>query len=269
MKQKEGEGSEKRRDFEWQMALMGTSRSSASPPDKGFRSPAATGKAGQSSRNSQVDGPWSPLMLRPELFEPDFDDSDTGSSSSNHRRMRDQDRKSFKASRNDIVWQLALVSTVLKPSDGYMKEREQRFIELNPRYKPEQFDCLICFETIAGADGSRMMNCEHSFCRDCMTGHVRSQLEENLYPIICPVCFPDPERTTRGCMWSGYHVADTSTDILLVQVVDDFVLEELDLTQKEADKFQDLQLATVIVKIDCPGYDAFRNQPVQSSQTHC
>ncbi|TEB36714.1 hypothetical protein FA13DRAFT_1080210 [Coprinellus micaceus] len=79
-----------------------------------------------------------------------------------------------------------------------------------------------------------MMNCEHSFCRDCMTGHVRSQLEENLYPIICPVCFPDPERTTRG-------------------FVDDFVLEELDLTQKEADKFQDLQLATVIVKIDCPG----------------
>ncbi|KAJ3505309.1 hypothetical protein NMY22_g17630 [Coprinellus aureogranulatus] len=115
-----------------------------------------------------------------------------------------------------------------------MKDKEKRFIQLNPRYRPEKFDCLICFETIAGEDGSRMMNCEHSFCRDCMAGHVRSQLEESVYPIICPVCFPDPERTARG-------------------FVDSFVLEELDLTEKEMAKFEDLQLAAVIVKIDCPG----------------
>jgi hypothetical protein len=35
--------------------------------------------------------------------------------------------------------------------------------------------------------------------------------------------------------------------------VDEVVLEELDLTQKQVDKYGELQMAAVIVKIDCPG----------------
>ena len=54
-----------------------------------------------------------------------------------------------------------------------------------------------------------------------------------------------------------YRQTGVAWNVLIAQVVDDFVVEELDLTQKEIDKFQDLQLATVIVKIDCPGYNSF------------
>ena len=35
--------------------------------------------------------------------------------------------------------------------------------------------------------------------------------------------------------------------------VDDFIVDELDLTAKEVDKYNDLQMAAVVVKIDCPG----------------
>ncbi|KAJ2934035.1 hypothetical protein H1R20_g3074, partial [Candolleomyces eurysporus] len=203
-------------------------------------------RARKPSRNAD---PWSPLLLRPELvskastltLRSEGTSRGEGSSpklltpTSQQSPSPEPPRKSYRDSRNEFAWQLALVSKVIKPSDEYLKQQEQKFIELNPRYKPEKFECLICFETVQGVDGSRCMNCEHSFCRDCLTGHVRSQLEENVYPILCPVCFADPDRTLAR----GY--------------VDDFIVEELDLTEKEVDKYNDLQMAAVVVKIDCPG----------------
>lgn len=176
-------------------------------------------KVGESSNRSSKTprgDTWSPLSLRPELAtkasilslrseggsqgEGERSSSKLSPRTSQQSLTNRPPRKSYADSRNEFAWQLALVSKVIKPSDEYLKQQEQKFIEHNPRYKPEKFECLICFETVQGVDGSRCMNCEHSFCRDCLTGHVRSQLQENVYPVLCPVCFADPDRTsTRGC----------------------------------------------------------------------
>ncbi|KAF5336159.1 hypothetical protein D9611_006354 [Ephemerocybe angulata] len=205
-------------------------------------------RAGCSRRTPRNAGPWSPMMLRPELqvtdTSPSFSDisfaqqenSSSGSVKPKPKpRSKKEQGQSYNASRAEMAWQLALVSKVLTPSADYLKEREAVFIQSNPRYKPEKFECLICFETVQGVDGSRLMNCEHSFCQDCMTGHVLSQIQQQIYPILCPVCFADPDRAqTRG-------------------FVDDVVLHGLNLSSKDLEKFEDLQMAAIIVKIDCPG----------------
>lgn len=168
--------------------------------------------------------PWSPLFLRPELLKADTtmskmlqyhgqiltasptDGEGSFPSIATKSPIRAKLDKKLRSrlTEDDVAWQLALVSQVLGPSEDYLREKEEKFIKLNPRYKPEKFDCLICFETINGVDGSRLMNCEHSFCQECMVGHVLSQLQDNVYPILCPVCFADPDRAgTPGCEWSS------------------------------------------------------------------
>jgi hypothetical protein len=35
---------------------------------------------------------------------------------------------------------------------------------------------------------ARPDSCGHSFCRECLRGHVTSRLDEHRFPILCPTC---------------------------------------------------------------------------------
>jgi hypothetical protein len=50
------------------------------------------------------------------------------------------------------------------------------------------FICGICLEEIPDDFIVRPDPCGHTFCRECLRGHVTVSLEEHRFPIPCPTC---------------------------------------------------------------------------------
>lgn len=87
-----------------------------------------------------------------------------------------------KASDIDYVLQLQLN---FQEEDARLRED---LLHLQTFESQEQFDCIICMETIPIDDVARVDACRHKFCRECMRNYVSSKLEDRKYPIMCPVC---------------------------------------------------------------------------------
>jgi hypothetical protein len=55
------------------------------------------------------------------------------------------------------------------------------------------FECSICMDKMPADSFARIDTCGHTFCRECLRGHVTARLEEHRFPILCPTC-----TTNRG-----------------------------------------------------------------------
>ena len=51
----------------------------------------------------------------------------------------------------------------------------------------ETFNCIICLETLE-VDHIARFACRHPFCRSCIREHIKSELSNHHYPIVCPSC---------------------------------------------------------------------------------
>jgi RING finger family protein len=50
------------------------------------------------------------------------------------------------------------------------------------------FVCGICLEEMPDDSIARPDPCQHTFCRECLRGHVAARLNEHRFPILCPSC---------------------------------------------------------------------------------
>jgi len=50
------------------------------------------------------------------------------------------------------------------------------------------FECGICMEEMPDDSIARPDPCGHTFCRECLRGHVTARLDEHRFPILCPTC---------------------------------------------------------------------------------
>ena len=50
------------------------------------------------------------------------------------------------------------------------------------------FECGICLEEMPEDSIARPDPCGHTFCRECLRGHVTARLNEHRFPILCPTC---------------------------------------------------------------------------------
>ncbi len=50
------------------------------------------------------------------------------------------------------------------------------------------FVCGICLEEMPYDSIARPDPCGHTFCRECLCGHITSRLNEHRFPILCPTC---------------------------------------------------------------------------------
>jgi len=50
------------------------------------------------------------------------------------------------------------------------------------------FKCDICMEEIPEDSIASPDSCGHTFCRECLRGHVAARLDEHRFPILCPTC---------------------------------------------------------------------------------
>ncbi|KAJ7618172.1 hypothetical protein DFH06DRAFT_1012240 [Mycena polygramma] len=105
-----------------------------------------------------------------------------------------------------------------------------------------QFECAVCLETHSEQDAARVEPCQHAFCRDCMTGHVRARIGERQYPIRCP-----------NCVAGGTGSAAV--------VIDERVLNTLGLSRAERQTFDEMSIAQFADRIECPG--CHRRGPVE------
>lgn len=157
-------------------------------------------------------------------------------------------------SRDEYSWKLALASKSLDPlprrpieAPADERARPTTLVEvahvldpppsaskITPVSTPvDTFICEVCFENFTVSQVARMPDCEHSFCRDCLRSYVKAKLVEGRYPIPCPVCSADKTRTEPG-------------------TVNQSLMEELGLSQREFDKLQELQLSAHSVQLECP-----------------
>jgi hypothetical protein len=53
------------------------------------------------------------------------------------------------------------------------------------------FECGICLEEMPDDSIARPDPCGHTFCRECLRGHVSARLNEHRFPVLCPSCTAD------------------------------------------------------------------------------
>ncbi|KDQ06304.1 hypothetical protein BOTBODRAFT_121686 [Botryobasidium botryosum FD-172 SS1] len=95
------------------------------------------------------------------------------------------------------------------------------------------FYCKICLDRHPAGSGTLVPSCNHRFCGSCLKNYVVSQLEENRYPAVCPVCSVDMSEKRPG------------------RITDDIV-DRIGLSAKEHEAWAELALAQVSTEISCP-----------------
>jgi Ring finger domain len=65
--------------------------------------------------------------------------------------------------------------------------------ELVGSSQPE-FTCDICMEEMPVDSIACPDPCGHTFCRECLRGHVTARLDEHRFPILCPTCTADKDK---------------------------------------------------------------------------
>jgi len=81
----------------------------------------------------------------------------------------------------------------LQAENDAMLREHQQLVREEARFKV--FDCVICMETFPEGDSAPVRSCRHVLCRTCMKNHVQSQVDQAIWPVRCPVCVADPNRT--------------------------------------------------------------------------
>ena len=56
------------------------------------------------------------------------------------------------------------------------------------KFTQRLFVCGICLEEMPDDSIARPDPCGHTFCRECLRGHVTARLNERRFPILCPTC---------------------------------------------------------------------------------
>ncbi|KXN93212.1 E3 ubiquitin-protein ligase RNF19A, partial [Leucoagaricus sp. SymC.cos] len=93
-------------------------------------------------------------------------------------------------------------------------------------------ECTLCFEECVEDSVARIDDCNHSFCRVCLRGHAKARIEERRFPIHCPMCITDKANLKPG-------------------VVDDFLIQQIGVSDNDYRIFEELQITSYCVPLHC------------------
>lgn len=96
-----------------------------------------------------------------------------------------------------------------RESDALMRQHELLIAN-----SQQIFDCRVCMEMCPEDIMATLVGCEHVFCRECLLGHVKAGLEENKFPIVCPVCATEGDRPKHRRGGELYFVLDLTSGLL-------------------------------------------------------
>ncbi|KAF5388163.1 hypothetical protein D9615_000203 [Tricholomella constricta] len=159
------------------------------------------------------------------------DKSSPDAIASNSSRMFDAQRQDDR----DRMLALQLQEEFAREEQLRYEEEDQRLsVEREALVMAQQalFKCGVCLEELPEYNVVRLLQCLHSFCRDCMTEYVRSKLSEQRFPILCPVCVVEKPSSEPG-------------------VVEDSLIKQIGITESEYRVFEDLQMSIFSVLLHC------------------
>ncbi|KAF8202188.1 hypothetical protein BJ912DRAFT_431850 [Pholiota molesta] len=91
--------------------------------------------------------------------------------------------------------------------------------------------CGVCGDVVSGAEALSTPTCTHLFCKDCLHSYVMVKIRERQFPINCPGCLADQ---------------------LMDNYLEDDILYNLGIPQKETEILVELQLALHSRTVICP-----------------
>ncbi|KAH8094848.1 hypothetical protein BXZ70DRAFT_896170 [Cristinia sonorae] len=97
---------------------------------------------------------------------------------------------------------------------------------------PQRFHCGICLDEYEEDMVARIESCGHKFCRDCIRGFIQVKLGEHRFPIFCPTCIVDREKSDPGTL-----------STILVQ--------QIGLSEEEFNLFTELELSVFSILLHC------------------
>lgn len=177
-------GHRTRDDFSWKLALAAQSLTTPPSQNTVTRDPVTT-----TTRTRRAERQWRPTQ---EI--------------QNHVLIGTPHRSSALGKRRDTTVSQCGLIIQAGHNDGIQNRRASRSSSLRePVVSVDTevnaviaFDCGVCLETLGGELAVKLLDCEHSYCQDCLRGHVESKLSEGRYPILCPLCTTDKARSNPG-----------------------------------------------------------------------
>ncbi|KAH9938298.1 uncharacterized protein B0H18DRAFT_966486 [Fomitopsis serialis] len=134
--------------------------------------------------------------------------------------------------RKSVAWQDASIAAALQREFDREHSQLVREMEDLKLAQTSPFHCAICFEACPIDDVAWVEPCGHQFCRDCLRGSIGAKIEEHQYPILCPSCVVGTEKKELG-------------------VINDSLVQQLGLTEKQYEAFNEMQMAAFSVVIHC------------------
>lgn len=136
-------------------------------------------------------------------------------------------------------------------------DREDRLLrEQHEKLKhsaPVVFSCGICKEDISNHMLARPDPCHHEFCRDCIRGYIQSKIEEHRFPIICPLCALDRSTPNPSSEFVPIYL-NLSNPKPVPSALNSLFVEQIGLSEREAELFMELELAGFSTLIHCRGW---------------
>jgi hypothetical protein len=120
------------------------------------------------------------------------------------------------------------------------------------------FECGICMDETMPVDSIAIIDsCGHTFCRECLHGHVTARLGEHRFPILCPTCTAGKGKGkgkaggTCVCIQRG-RFGGASSDFFLE--VSQFLAQNLGLTDEQFSLWIEMEMVAFSVLLDCRKY---------------
>ncbi|KXN84683.1 putative E3 ubiquitin-protein ligase ARI9 [Leucoagaricus sp. SymC.cos] len=135
------------------------------------------------------------------------------------------------ATMNDLDRDTAIAMELQQEFEHENKQLVEQKRQLEQMVRPT-FECSICFEEYVEDSVARIDDCNHSFCRECLRGHAKAKIEERRFPIHCPMCIADRDNLKPG-------------------VVDDFLIQQIGVSDDDYRIFEELQIASYCVPLHC------------------
>ena len=80
------------------------------------------------------------------------------------------------------------------------------------------FVCGICLEEMPDDSIARPHPCGHTFCRECLRGHVAARIGERRYPVLCPSCTANKGKG-KGAAGSTYRERMVISSVIISHYV--------------------------------------------------
>src|SRR5258707_2176755 len=128
------------------------------------------------------------------------------------------------------------------------------------------FLCDICLEEMPNDSIARPDPCQHTFCRECLRGHVAACLNEHRFPILCPSCSVSKG---KGKGVAGGTCCEPMVKFIFISCyvsleISQSLALDLGLTDEQFSVWSEMEMAAFSVPVHCRKY-VYGVHPLRSS----